>query len=243
MKKSLCTSVAIMGAVLFWTGTGFAQTSAPNIDQAAANMTLLQTLVAGGSVMIVIGLLSVVTLALIIYDLRNLKTEKLLPRAFFESMISKLSLKNLPEVREKCMRESSTVLARIVVSGLDQNKKGMQPQAVREAIEQRARMEIANLWQNINYFSDIVAVAPLLGLLGTVLGMIQAFRAVQVQSSGMKTALLVAGISKAMVATAAGLIVAIAALIAYSYFRGKVQEATSFIELYSSEIIKKIEEL
>ena len=192
--------------------------------------------------MIVIGLLSIVTLALIFYDVSTLNTPKLLPKAFFDSIMDKLDLKNLKEVRAACLKENNNIIARIIVAGLDQSKKSLEPVSIKEAVEQRARMEIGNLWQNINYFSDIVTVAPLMGLLGTVLGMIQAFRAVPLQSTGIKTALLVAGISKAMVTTAASLIVAITALIAYSYFRGKVQEISNGIELYSTEIIKKMAE-
>ena len=106
-------------------------------------------------------------------------------------------------------------------------------------MEHRARIEIGNLWQNLNYLSDIVTVAPLLGLLG----MIQAFHAIPLQSAGVKTTLLAAGISKAMVTTAAGLIVAIPALMAYSYFRGKVQEVINVIEIYGTDIIEVMENL
>ena len=71
--------------------------------------------------------------------------------------------------------------------------------------------------------------------------MIQAFHAVPLQSASVKTTLLAAGISKAMVTTASGLIVAIPALIAYSYFRGTGQEVTNVIEIYSTDIIKAIQ--
>ena len=110
-------------------------------------------------------------------------------------------------------------------------------------MEQRARIEIGNLWQNLNYLSDIVTVAPLLGLLGTVFGMIQAFSAVPLQSTGVKVPVMVAGISKAMVATGAGLVVAIAVLMAYSFFRGRVQALTNVIEMYTDDVIKAMENL
>ena len=142
-----------------------------------------------------------------------------------------------------CTQEKENLIAKIVLAGLDKTKKKPGDILVREAMEHRARIEIGGLWQNLNYLSDIVAVAPLLGLLGTVLGMIQAFHAVPLQSAGAKTALLSAGISKAMVTTAAGLIVAIPVLMSYSYFRGKVQEVTNTIEIYVTDIIKIMENL
>ncbi len=138
-----------------------------------------------------------------------------------------------------CRKENNTIISKIVLAGLE--RRNPLDDSAREAMENTARAELTNLWQNINYLSDIVAVAPLLGLLGTVLGMIQAFHAVPLQSASVKTTLLAAGISKAMVCTASGLIVAIPALIAYSYFRGQVQQVTNMIEIYSTDIIKAIQ--
>ena len=211
--------------------------------QAEKSPTLWQMLVAGGSVMIVIGLLSVTAVAIIFYNFTMLKADKLAPHEFFEEVIRKLESKNLKDVRELCVKENNNIVAKIVLAGLEKARKNPRDKLVRDAMEHRARIEIGNLWQNLNYLSDIVAVAPLLGLLGTVLGMIQAFHAVPLQSAGAKTALLAAGISKAMVATAAGLIVAIPVLMAYSYFRGKVQEVTNAVEIYSADIIKMMENL
>jgi biopolymer transport protein ExbB len=208
-------------------------------EQVPAEMTLWQTLKAGGSVMIVIGLLSVAALAIIIYDLLTLNVDKLAPRRLFEEVMRKIESRDFRAAQTVCQLENNTIISKIVLAGLE--RKNPLDTAARDAMENTARIEVTNLWQNINYLSDIVAVSPLLGLLGTVLGMIQAFRAVPLQSASVKTALLAAGISKAMVTTASGLVVAIPALIAYSYFRGQVQLVTNKIELYSTDIIKGIQ--
>jgi len=208
-------------------------------DQMPTEMTLWQTLKAGGGVMVVIGFLSVLAVAIVIYDIRFLNVNRLAPRDFFKQVMSKLDSRDFGAAKELCARENHTIIAKIVLAGLD--RKNPMDDTAREAMESTARIELTNLWQNINYLSDIVAVAPLLGLLGTVLGMIQAFHAVPLQSASVKTTLLAAGISKAMVTTASGLIVAIPALIAYSYFRGQVQQVTNMIEIYSTDIIKAIQ--
>lgn len=213
--------------------------AAPPVEH---GMTLWQTLVAGGSVMIVIGLVSIVAGAIIIYDIITFKSEKLLPRKLYENILTKLENYDVKSVRELCTTENN-ILSRIVLAGLDKGKKNLKDVSVKEAMEQRARIEIGNLWQNLNYLSDIVTVAPLLGLLGTVFGMIQAFSAVSLQSTGVKVPVMVAGISKAMVATGAGLVVAIAVLMAYSFFRGRVQELTNVIETYTDDVIKAMENL
>ena len=217
--------------------------AAVSVDQSGKDITLWQMLVAGGSVMIVIGFLSFAAVALIVYEFRTLNIDQLTPRKFFEDVIGKLENKDLKATRDLCAGEKENLIAKIVLAGLDKTKKSPGDILVREAMEHRARIEIGGLWQNLNYLSDIVAVAPLLGLLGTVLGMIQAFQAVPLQAAGAKTALLSAGISKAMVTTAAGLIVAIPVLMSYSYFRGKVQEVTNTIEIYVTDIIKMMENL
>jgi biopolymer transport protein ExbB len=208
-------------------------------DQMPTELTLWQTLKAGGGVMVVIGFLSVAAVAIILYDFITLNVNKLTPRGLFENVIARLGKRDLEETKAMCRKENNTIISKIVLAGLD--RKNPMDDSAREAMENTARVEVTNLWQNINYLSDIVAVAPLLGLLGTVLGMIQAFHAVPLQSASVKTTLLAAGISKAMVCTASGLIVAIPALIAYSYFRGKVQQITNMVEIYSTDIIKAIQ--
>jgi len=208
-------------------------------DQMPAEMTLWQTLKAGGGVMVVIGFLSVAAVAIIIYDLLMLNVNKLAPRRLFDEVMRKLESRDFGAAQTLCRQENNTIISRIVLAGLE--RRNPLDNSAREAMENTARVELTNLWQNINYLSDIVAVAPLLGLLGTVLGMIQAFHAVPLQSASLKTTLLAAGISKAMVTTASGLIVAIPALMAYSYFRGQVQQVTNMIEIYSTDIIKTIQ--
>ena len=207
-------------------------------DQMPTEMTLWQTLKAGGGVMVVIGFLSVAALAIIIYDFMTLNVNKLAPRRLYDEVMRDLDNKDYAAAQTACRKESNTIIAKIVLAGLD--RRNPKDDSAGEAMENTARVELTNLWQNISYLSDIVAVAPLLGLLGTVLGMIQAFHAVPLQSASIKTTLLAAGISKAMVCTASGLIVAIPALIAYSYFRGQVQNVTNMIEIYSTDIIKTV---
>lgn len=228
--------------LLLFVHAAFAQTSnlpSSGVDQMPTEMTLWQTLKAGGGVMVVIGFLSVLAVAIIIYDFMMLNVNKLAPRGLFEDVIGKLESRDFGAAQTACRKESNTIIAKIVLAGLE--RRNPLDNAAREAMENTARAELTNLWQNINYLSDIVAVSPLLGLLGTVLGMIQAFHAVPLQSASVKTTLLAAGISKAMVCTASGLIVAIPALIAYSFFRGQVQQITNMIEIYSTDIIKAIQ--
>ena len=243
-SKNILRGVLGVGAFLLlsfiFSHHAYAQTAATlPVDQMPAELTLWQTLKAGGGVMVVIGFLSVVALAITIYDLLMLNVQKLAPQKLFEEVMLKLESRDFGAAQTVCRQQNNTIISKIVLSGLE--RRNPLDNTAREVMENTARVELTNLWQNINYLSDIVAVAPLLGLLGTVLGMIQAFHAVPLQSASLKTTLLAAGISKAMVTTASGLIVATPALIAYSYFRGQVQQVTNIIEIYSTDIIKAIQ--
>lgn len=97
----------------------------------------------------------------------------------------------------------------------------------------RASVEISFLEKNINFLGTLSAAAPLLGLLGTVIGIIESFLMMDLGSSGNPTA-MIPGISKALITTAAGMLVAIPALFAYRYFQRLVQDYVAELEQQST---------
>ncbi len=203
------------------------------------DVTLWQLIQAGGGTMFLLGLLSVIATAIIIYDFMSLKTELLAPPKFTEELITKLEARDEKTVRSMCASQPN-IIAAITLAGLDRRSKGKL--VAREAMENAARKEVTKLWQNISYLGDIATIAPLLGLLGTVLGMIQAFNVISYAGSSLKPIMLVGGISKALVTTAAGLLIAIPVLSFYSYFRGRVQDTSDQVETYATDIMKLVEE-
>jgi len=207
--------------------------------QAEHSVTLWELLRAGGWTMLVLGLLSVVATSLVVYNLMTIKMDVLVPQRFTEDVIQRLESRDDKGVRAMC-RGGSNIIGAIVAEGFDRRAKGRI--IVREAMENAARREIGKLWQNISYLGDIAAIAPLLGLLGTTIGMIQAFNVISFAGANLKPIMLVGGISKALVTTAAGLIVAVPALAFYSYFRGKVQAISDQVERYAMDVMKLVEE-
>jgi biopolymer transport protein ExbB len=201
--------------------------------------TLWQLLQSGGWSMLVLGLLSAVAMALTVYDFMTLKPEIKTPQGFFEDLVEKLESGDMKSAQQMC-RRSPSIIAAVALAGLDRTAKGRI--IAREAMENCARKEVSKLWQNISYLGDIATIAPLMGLLGTVLGMIQAFNVISYAGASLKPIMLVGGISKALVTTAAGLVIAVPVLSVYSYFRGIVQDISSQVEMYSTDIMKLIEE-
>jgi biopolymer transport protein ExbB len=198
-------------------------------------MTLWQMIEAGGFVMIILLILSVITLTMIAYNFITINEKRLIPENFAEDILQNLKKKDKMAVLEMS-KGKQNIIATILQAGFEGQRRGAS--FVTEAMEKRAHKEIARLWRNISYLSDIATIAPLIGLLGTVLGMIQAFNVIAFQTAVVKPILLAGGISKAMVTTAGGLIVAIPALTFYSFFRGRLQEITTAIEDYTTEIVK-----
>ena len=172
-------AMVFLGVLTCASHAAFAQVSS-SVDQAPAAMTLWQTLKAGGGVMVVIGLLSITALAIIIYDAMILKVDKLAPRRLFDDVMRKLESRDFSEAKAICRKENNTIIAKIVLAGLE--RRSPVDDSAREAMENTARVELTNLWQNISYLSDIVAVAPLLGLLGTALGLVVCFQSIQAKA-------------------------------------------------------------
>jgi biopolymer transport protein ExbB len=148
-------------------------------------------------------------------------------------VIDKLAARKFGLVRELCAG-SENVISKVVLAAIDRVEKN--PASAREAVELTAKNEVTKLWEALSYLSDIAVIAPLVGLLGTVLGMIDAFNAIAFQTAAVKPVLLAGGIAKAMVTTAAGLIIAIPASIFYSFFRSRVSKITATVEALASEI-------
>jgi biopolymer transport protein ExbB len=110
----------------------------------------------------------------------------------------------------------------------------------REIAETEGTRQAAGLQQQIVYLADIGTVAPMVGLFGTVLGMIKSFSAVATDVSSAKPALLAAGVSEALVATAGGLLVGIPAMAAYAYFRGRSQRLIAELEAATTQLITQL---
>ena len=244
-KKSLrpvvFTVILLMTAALAFMAVGQEAKYIPDVEAEYAGMTMWQVIVAGGGVMIVLALLSVTAVSLIVYYFLILRKEKLLPQNFLDKVFELVEAGRVNEA-VTLAEEDGSVASRVFHAGMSRTTKG--PVMVREAIEDEGKREVDGLWRRLSYLADIAAIAPMVGLLGTVLGMIQAFNVIAFQAGAVKPVLLASGISKAMITTAGGLIIAIPAMMFYSYFRGVIQTIAARLENVSTElchlIIRKI---
>ncbi|MCH8203685.1 MAG: MotA/TolQ/ExbB proton channel family protein [Candidatus Hydrogenedentes bacterium] len=130
------------------------------------------------------------------------------------------------------------LMARVLHAGLkmaDQDRY-----IIQESMESEGERGAAELWQKISYMNNVGVIAPLLGLLGTVWGMIGAFSAIALDSSQVKSVTMAYNVSQAMITTAAGLLLAIPALLVYYILRGRVLRVVSTVESQASEFVELI---
>ncbi|MFA3781557.1 MotA/TolQ/ExbB proton channel family protein [Melioribacteraceae bacterium 4301-Me] len=202
-------------------------------------MNLLSILVKGGWVMLPIFLSSIIAVAIIIERYIILKKASINVPSFLIKIRNLLKRGDIKGAIEYCMEEKSP-MSNIVKKGLKKYKFGHQ--RVMEAIESAGKQEISRLERGLPVLATISGVAPLLGFLGTVTGMISAFMKIQDLQGSASPSDLAGGIWEALLTTAFGLIVGIIALTFYNYFVSRVNKLVIEMELISNDVVDVLEE-
>lgn len=196
----------------------------------------------GGWLMFVLAALSVLGLALVFYFLAVLRARAIVPADQALRLRDLLKSRRAADARELCASRP-TALASVVAAGLDflQDHPGGSPAMVKEIMESEGARQTSRMHNMIHYLLDLSSVAPMVGLLGTVIGLLKAFNTVAFDSAKAQPVELAAGVGQALVTTIAGLVVAIPAMMAYSWFRGRVAKLAGDLERASSDIYAVLE--
>ncbi|MBM96794.1 MAG: biopolymer transporter ExbB [Oceanospirillaceae bacterium] len=197
---------------------------------------MLEIIQSGGWMMVPIILTSVLAFGISVERFWTLRSEQIAPPDLLARVWGWMKDKKLDSDRIRELQDSSP-LGRVLAAGLVNSRHGRQ--IMKESIEEVASHEIHEMERFLSALGTIAAVAPLMGLLGTVIGMISVFSEIMIQGTG-QAAVLAGGISEALVTTAAGLIIAIPALICYRTLQRRVDEIVVFME---QEAIKLVDVL
>jgi biopolymer transport protein ExbB len=189
----------------------------------------------GGILMWPIFATSIVALAITIERFWSLRRATIDTRDFMDTMRQILRQNRFQDAIEVC-DETDAPVARILRAGL--LKHNSSKQDIREAIEDAGHLEIPRLERYLSALATCANIAPLLGLLGTVSGMITAFAQIQHKQGQVNPSDLAEGISNALVTTAAGLTVAIPTLVVYNYLVSRVENMILEMEISSSELVE-----
>lgn len=234
MKRLFSLSLIL----LFAAGNLLAQEAAPPEVTESAAKSLLDSLLEGGPwLMIPLAALSFIAVLLIIFYTFTIRQGAVVSDKFMNAADALIRKQDYLGLIAVCNRENECI-ARIVYKTLDFATKN--PTAsfdeVREVTEAEGTRQASILNNRISYLNDISRVAPMVGLFGTVIGMIKAFESIG-KSSGVQHMELAPGVAQALVTTAAGLVVSIPSLIFYSIFRGKVQKLIAELEAAMTHIM------
>ncbi|MBL4583103.1 MAG: MotA/TolQ/ExbB proton channel family protein [Pseudomonadales bacterium] len=197
---------------------------------------MFELILSGGWMMLPILLCSVVALAISFERLWALKPERILPGNLLVQVWeliknNQLNSKKLAEIKQ------ASPLGKILAAGLSNSKFGRD--VMKESIEEAANHVVHEMEKYLNFLGTIAAITPLLGLLGTVIGMIRVFTAIMLHGSG-NASVLAGGISEALITTAAGLTVAIPALVAHRFFQRRIDTLVVGLEQESLKLVEVV---
>ena len=196
-------------------------------EPVAESVNVWELAVKGGWIMIVLALLSVVGVYIFIERFTTLrKAVKQNPR-FMQRVHDNVKDNDIKSAMNYCINED-TPIARVVERGL--KNINLSASAIREGLDNSANIEVAALEKGLPILSTIAAVGPMIGFLGTVTGMVQAFWEMANAGNNIDISLLSGGIYEAMVTTVGGLIVGIVAIFAYNFLVIRVDRVQNDLE-------------
>jgi biopolymer transport protein ExbB len=208
------------------------------ITRAAAEgevVTLWQMMQSGGVILWVIVGLSVLTAIMAIYFIMTITVSREAPRTLLDRARRQLEEGEIRSVYQM-IEGRDELLAKVMRAGL--KVAGHDRYVIQEAMESEGERGATALWQRISYLSNVGMIAPLLGLLGTVWGMIQAFGSIALDNSQVKDLRMAESVAQAMITTAGGLVLAIPALVIYFYLRGQVIKIIAEVEAEATELVE-----
>ena len=196
-------------------------------------------IVRGGPVMIPLGACSVLGLAIILERAFYLRKPRIIPPEVLRVVNSIREFKDVGMAIALC-QQNGGAFANIVRAGLESLRD--RREGIKEALEDQGRQEVRVLERGLVILETVASIAPLLGLLGTVLGMQNMFEGVSVEGLG-RGAQLSAGIAEALITTIFGLSIGIASLVCFNFFTSRAEDIIADIEMYSTSLIRKLQEL
>ena len=191
------------------------------------SLNILELAIKGGWIMVVLAILSILGVYIFVERFMTLRKSMNRNPYLLDRIKDNLRDNDVKSAINYCEKQN-TPMSRILAKGVKDYR--LDAVSVRQVLENNAGLEIANLEKGLPVLSTIAAVAPMLGFLGTVTGMVQAFWQMSNAGNNIDVSLLSGGIYEAMVTTVGGLIVGIIAIFAYNYLVARVDKAQNLME-------------
>ena len=197
---------------------------------------MFEFLARGGVLMIPLGVCSILALAIVLERTLNLRTRKIIQLDILQQVRDLVAENQVSDAITLCRRYPS-VMGRILlvtIANHDRNREEL-----RSVVEDAGRQEVTTLDKNLGALGTIAAISPLIGLTGTVFGMIRTFAIISEKGIAHPSQ-LAGGISEALITTATGLVIAIPTLIFYNYFTNKADRLILEIEKHSYRVVETL---
>lgn len=214
--------------------------AAASVEMASEGLSVLELAMKGGWIMVVLALLSVAGVYIFFERFSVLRGAMKVNPNMLERIHDNLKENDRKSAMMYCQGQDTPV-SRILAKGI--KDCNLDTASIRQALENNAGLEIATLEKGLPVLSTIAAVAPMLGFLGTVTGMVQAFWQMSNAGNNIDVSLLSSGIYEAMVTTVGGLVVGIMAIFAYNYLVTRVDKVQNLMESNIISFIEIITEL
>ena len=203
------------------------------------SLNILELAMKGGWIMVVLAILSILGVYIFVERFMTLRKSMKRNPYLLDRIKDNLRDNDVKSAMNYCEKQN-TPMSRILAKGVKDYK--LDTVSVRQVLENNAGLEIANLEKGLPVLSTISAVAPMLGFLGTVTGMVQAFWQMSNAGNNIDVSLLSGGIYEAMVTTVGGLVVGIIAIFAYNYLVAQVDRVQNFMEADMIEFLEIVAE-
>lgn len=228
--------------LLAWASQALAQAAAgaasPDSAGMAGGMSLRELFRAGGICMYPLAALSILSVWFVIYFFAVLRPEQVVPNSLYREILEHIKAGRKAEARQACTAKPSP-LANVVAAAADyaDGAARVDPAMLKDVIEGEGSRQSEDIQGQIQYLLDIAVVAPMVGLLGTVFGMMRAFGSIANDIASAKPIVIAAGVSEALITTAYGLIIGIPVMAFYAYFRRRAASLVSRLEAAATDVL------
>jgi len=217
---------------------GLAQSEAvQDVNDPPSPVSLWGTIAKGGIIGYVIIAISMVALSLIVQNFMSIRRDRVLPEALIENLDELISGKQINEAHEACIEDGS-FLSHIVASGLSQVGSMFGYFDMQNTMQETSERELSKLYRKLEYLAFIGSTSPMLGLLGTVTGMIASFNQIAQTEGAARPSQLAGGISEALITTCLGLIVAIPSMFFTAFFRRRIDSLVAEVEITVEKLMR-----
>ena len=208
-------------------------------EQSETTMSLWEMTVNGGWIMLVLGIFSLVAVYIFIERFITINRAAKSDDKFMESIRNSMKEGKLNDAKVLC-QQTGTPLSRMIEKGISRIGKPLND--IQTAVENVGNLEVSSLEKGVALLAMIAGAGPMLGFLGTVIGMIRAFFQMSVAGNNIEIATLSGGIYQAMVTTVGGLIVGIIAFIFYNILVAQIDKVVNMLEAKSVEFMDVLNE-